>query len=317
MRIGLDVMGGDYAPERIISGAILAYKELKDSAEIVLIGPEKIIIDLLKKHNADFNCFSIENCSEVIEMCEDPVKAFYTKTDSGIVKGFSMLKSNTIQGFASAGNSGALMVGATRISNTLEGVIRPCISSLIPNTENSFNVLLDVGINVDCSPEQLYQFGIIGSIYAQLINNKPNPKVGLLNIGSEAIKGNKTVRKTYELMNESNDFAFYGNIEGNEIFDGKKADVIVTDGFTGNIVLKQAESFYTLTYQNGSSNSFTSKFNFELYGGTPVLGINHNLVIGHGINNDIATKNMIIQTKELYDFSISANIKKMLSYEKN
>lgn len=317
MRIGLDVMGGDYAPEKTISGAILAYEELKNSAEIVLIGPKKIIIEQLKLHKTELGVFTIENCSEAIEMCEDPVKGFITKTDSGIVKGFNMLKSNAIQGFASAGNSGALMVGATKVLKTIDGVIRPCISSLIPNTDNSFNVLLDVGLNVDCSPEQLYQFGIIGSIYAQLINKIPKPKVGLLNLGSEEIKGNKTVKITHELMKSSNDFTFYGNIEGNELFDGDKADVIVTDGFTGNVVLKLAESFYSLTYQNGNTNSFTNRFNFELYGGTPVLGINNNLVIGHGKSSDIAIKNMILQTKALYDSAISEKIKKMFSYGKN
>lgn len=317
MRIGLDVMGGDYAPEKIISGAILAYEELKNSAEIVLIGPKKIIIEQLKLQKTELDFFTIENCSEAIEMCEDPVKGFITKTDSGIVKGFNMLKSNAIQGFASAGNSGALMVGATKVLKTIDGVIRPCISSLIPNTDNSFNVLLDVGLNVDCSPEQLYQFGIIGSIYAQLINKIPKPKVGLLNLGSEEIKGNKTVKITHELMKSSNDFTFYGNIEGNELFDGDKADVIVTDGFTGNVVLKLAESFYSLTYQNGNTNSFTNRFNFELYGGTPVLGINNNLVIGHGKSSDIAIKNMILQTKALYDSAISEKIKKMFSYGKN
>lgn len=317
MRIGLDVMGGDYAPEKIISGAILAYKELKNSAEIVLFGPQNIITELLKKNKTEPNCFSIEHCSEVIEMCENPVKAFTTKTDSSIVKGFKLLTNNEIQGFTSAGNSGAVMVGATKVSKTIEGIIRPCISSLIPNTNNSFNVLLDVGINVDCAPEQLYQFGIIGSIYANLINNIPNPKVGLLNIGSEEIKGNRIVRQAFELMKGSNDFNFYGNIEGNEIFDINKADVIVTDGFTGNVLLKQAESFFNLAYQNSNENSFINKFNYELYGGTPVLGINHNLIIGHGISNDIAVKNMIIQTKKLHDTAILANIKKMFRYEKN
>jgi glycerol-3-phosphate acyltransferase PlsX len=315
MRIGLDIMGGDYAPEQIVSGAILAYKELSLSHQIVLLGPKQTITNQIIAYGGNPEWFSIIDTPETIAMGEDPVKAFKTKPKSSIVQGFRMLKENQLDGFASAGSTGAMMVGAMHVSEPIPGVLRPCIASLYPNLSNRYNLIIDVGINANSKPEQLYQFGIIGTLYAQLINNVENPKVGLLNIGSEPGKGSFLCQKSFELMQNSNDFNFIGNIEATDLFNNYKVDVIVTDGFTGNVVIKQAESFYSIMKQQNISNTFLDRLNFENIGGTPVLGINHTVVIGHGISNDIAVKNMVLQTKLVIESNISANIKKMLNNE--
>ena len=315
MRIGLDIMGGDYAPEQIVSGAILAYKELSSSCEIVLLGPKQIIASQILAHGGNPDWFSIVDSPETIEMGEDPIKAFKTKPKSSIVQGFHMLKKEQLDGFASAGSTGAMMVGAMHVSEPIPGVLRPCIASMYPNLDKGYNLILDVGINANSKPEYLYQFAIIGTLYAQLINNVRNPKVGLLNIGSEPGKGSFLCQKSFELMQNSNDFNFIGNIEANDLFNNNKVDVIVTDGFTGNVIIKHAESFYSIMKQRNISDTFFDRLNFENIGGTPILGINHTVIVGHGISTKIAVKNMLLQTKLVIESKISTNIKKMLNNE--
>ncbi|MCF8371062.1 MAG: phosphate acyltransferase PlsX [Bacteroidales bacterium] len=308
MRIGIDIMGGDYAPSATVLGAILARKELPETCTIVLIGDQTKILPLLEQGNIDPALFEIVHSDEIIEMGEHPAKAFAKKQNSSIAIGFQMLSTGKLDGFASAGNTGAMLVGSMYTVKVIPGIIRPCISSVMPRLLGGDSILLDVGINADCRPDVLYQYAVLGSIYAEFVHGVKNPKIGLLNIGSEEEKGNLLSRSTYELMKNSNDFNFIGNIEGNELF-GDRADVIVTDGFTGNVVLKEAEAFYSLIKKRKIEDEYFNRFNFEIYGGTPILGINSTVVIGHGVSNDTAIKNMIIHTSEVAEAQINMKIK--------
>ncbi len=312
MKIGLDVMGGDYAPENILKGAILAQKVLPEADRIVLIGQENIILEKLKEYNSDASLFDIVNASEVISMGEQPTRAFSQKPDSSITKGFRMLKCGNIDAFASAGNTGAMLVGSVYSVNVVQGIIRPATTSVLPKENGGVGVLIDVGTNPDSKPDVLYQFGLLGSIYAQFVYGIKNPKVGLLNIGEEEEKGNLLCQSAFRLMKDTQDYNFVGNIESRDLFNDK-ADVIVCDGFTGNIVLKQAESMYRLVKKRGIKDEFFDRMNYENYGGTPILGVNGTVIIGHGISNDIAIKNMILLAKEVHDVQVSEKISEALS----
>jgi len=308
MRIGLDVMGGDFAPSETVKGAILALQEMPKDSRIVLIGDEALISDELQKEKADINAFDIVHAPDVIGMAEHPAKAFTKKPQSSISVGFHLLKKGEIDGFASAGNSGAMLVGSFYTVKAITGVIRPSITSVLPKENGSVGLILDVGINVDCKPDVLYQFGILGSLYAEHVYGVKNPKVALLNIGEEEGKGNLLTQSTYQLMKDSEDFNFVGNIEGRDLFNDT-ADVIVCDGFIGNVVLKQAEAFYVMTRKRGIEDEYFARFNYENYGGTPVLGVNGAVVIGHGISNGKAIKNMILHTAEVIQVNLSEKIK--------
>lgn len=301
-------MGGDFAPDVTLSGAIYALQFLNQDEELVLFGEEKIILDRLNKEGINSTPLKIVHCPEVIGMGENPAKAYKLKPGSSIVTGFNYLKSNQIDAFTSAGNSGAMMVGATQSVKQIQGVIRPAIASAWPKLTGGWTVLLDVGINPDCRPDILYQYAIIGKIFAQTIYKINNPRIGLLNLGSEEGKGNLLTKSTYEAMKDSSDFNFIGNVEGNELCEDN-ADVIVCDGFVGNVMLKQAESFYTIVKSRNLVDEFIERFNFENYGGTPILGINSNVVIGHGISNVKAITNMILQTREVIKAKLSDKIK--------
>lgn len=307
MRIGIDIMGGDYAPKTTTEGAILAQKELSD-VELVLIGDENQILPILEEHGADKSKFSIVHTEEVIGMGEHPIKAFKTKPKSSIGLGFHLLQSGDIQGFAGAGNTGAMMVGSMYSVQSIPGIIRPCITSVLPKENGGVNLILDVGVNADCKPDVLYQFGIVGSIYAQNVLGIKNPRVSLLNIGEEPEKGNLMSQAAHNLMKDSKDFNFVGNVEGREIF-GDDVDVIVCDGFTGNVVIKEGEAFYHLMKKRGVLDEYFSRFNYEIYGGSPILGINSNVVVGHGISNDVAIKNMIKLTADVAKANLSGKIK--------
>ncbi len=307
-RIGLDVMGGDFAPEATLSGAILALDQLNEDDKIVLIGDQGTIESYLNNKKVHSKNFDIVHATDIIEMGDHPARAFNQKPRSSISLGFQLLESNKIEGLASAGSTGAMMVGAMVTVKAIQGVIRPTIASPMPKLSGGFTIILDVGLNSDCKPDVLYQYGILGSLYAEFVFNINNPKVGLLNIGSESEKGNLLTKAAYQLMQDSKDFNFIGNIEGNELFDDK-SDVIICDGFVGNVVLKEAEGFYNLIKKKNLEDDYFSRFNFEYYGGTPVLGINSNVIIGHGISNDIAIKNMILLTKSVIEANLPAKIK--------
>lgn len=267
MKIGLDIMGGDFAPEANVSGAILANKELPQDTSIVLFGDEDVVREKLVELGGNPDDFEIVHAPDVITMHDHPTRAIPQKPNSTIAKGFDQLAAGEIQAFASTGNTGAMLVGAIYKVNAVPGIIRPCITSTIPNIRGGNSLILDVGANADCKPDVLYQFAILGSMYAKEVYGIENPKVGLLNIGEEETKGNLLTQSAYKLMQDSTDFNFTGNIEGRDIFTGK-VDVIVCDGFTGNVVLKQAEGLFGLMQKRGLRDEYFDRFNYENYGGT-------------------------------------------------
>ena len=301
-------MGGDFAPEATVMGTILAQKQLPPDVKLVLFGPKDKIEEILNRENVDKNFFEIVDAQQVIEMGDHPAKAFAAKPNSSIAMGFGYLQKKMIDGFASAGSTGAMLVGAMYTIKAIPGVIRPCISTEMPQFEGAPTLLLDVGLNADCRPDVLYQYAQIGSVYAESVYGVKNPKVALLNIGAEPAKGNLVIKSTYEMMADTKDFNFIGNIEGNQLLGNCPADVVVTDGFTGNIVLKEAEGLYKIIRKKGLTDEFFEKFNFENTGAVPVLGVNGIVMIGHGISNDKAIKTMILQTKRMIEAKVSEKI---------
>ena len=312
MRIGIDIMGGDYAPQKTVHGAILAFNELPSDTEIVLFGGKNEILSELKHHNVSQNNFEIIDCKDVISMGEHPIKAFKSKPNSSIAKGFEYLSKELIDGFASAGNTGAMFVGGYYSVKAIPGILRPAISSLIPREDGGVTVLLDVGANADCKSDVLYQFGILGSLFSEHVCGIKKPKVSLLNLGEEKTKGNMLSQASYNMMEDNPDYKFIGNIEGRDIFNSD-TDVIVCDGFTGNIVLKEAEGIYSIMKKRGLLDEYFKRFNYENYGGTPVLGLNKTVIVGHGISNEIAIKNMITLTKDVVEAELTSKIKNHLN----
>ncbi len=299
MRIGIDIMGGDFAPGSTIAGSFLARKEIPEDVELVLFGDKEAIIQQQDSNGLTFKGMDIVHCSEKIEMSDQPHKAFFQKKLSTINQGFRQLRNGNIDAFCSAGNTGAMMIGATQVINPIPGIIRPAIAVVLPNLSGKYSILLDVGINPDSRPDVLYQYGIIGKAYAKSMNGITEPRVGLINIGKEEEKGNLTTKSAYQLMNDSDDFLFVGNVESNEIFTDPGAEVLVCDGFVGNVILKEAEGFYQVIKKRKITDDFFELFNFENFGGTAILGVNKPVVVGHGISNDIAIKSMILHTWEV------------------
>ena len=309
MNIGLDIMGGDFAPEAIVLGAIEARKEIPSEHSITLVGDTEIAKNIFIKEQVDPSLFTLVHASEVIEMGDHATKAMRSKQDSSINVGFKLLSQGKLDSFSSAGNSGAMLIGSMFAVRPISGVIRPCITSVLPKESGGVGVILDVGINADCKPDVLYQFAVLGSLYAEFVYNIKSPKVGLLNIGEEKEKGNLLAQATFELMEDSNDFNFIGNVEGRDLFSDL-ADVIVCDGFTGNVILKEAEAFYSLIAKRGLLDEYFNRFNYENYGGTPVLGVNGNVLIGHGISNPKAIKNMLNLSLSIAQADLPNKIKK-------
>lgn len=314
MQIGIDVMGGDYAPHATIDGAILARQHLPTSTGIVLIGHAEVIHETLMAKGADAAQFRIVHAETEIAMGDNPTRAFAQKPDSSIAMGFRMLKDGEIDAFVSAGNTGAMLVGSVLSVKTIEGIQRPCIMSLMPKEHGGYGILLDVGSNADCKPETLVQFALLGSMYAQGVLGIEHPKVGLINIGEEPEKGNQLALATHQLLQQQEDLHFIGNIEGRDLFNDK-ADVMVCDGFTGNIMLKLAESFYTLFKKRKFSDAYLDRFNYENYGGTPILGVNATVIVGHGISNANAIKNMILLASDVVKADLPHKIKAVLHHE--
>ncbi|MEM0996680.1 MAG: phosphate acyltransferase PlsX [Bacteroidota bacterium] len=292
MRIGVDVMGGDYWPEAPVSGALLARLEMGEELSLVLIGDEATIHAELVRQNADPAAFEIVHTPEYVGMSDSPTRAMSQKPRSSINLGIGMLKSQQLDGFVSAGNTGAMLVGSIMNLGKIGGVNRPTIAVFFPTGEGRVALLCDVGANVDCKPEALYHFGVLGSVFMERVLKIPNPRVALLNIGEESSKGPQVVQQAYANMAESPFINFTGNVEGRDIYHGK-ADVYVCDGFTGNVVLKFGESLYDVFQSRYPEDDFIKTFNFERYGGVPILGINGISIIGHGISTGRAFVSMI------------------------
>ncbi len=312
MRIGLDVMGGDFAPDTIIEGAVDSLQHLSVNEKLVLIGDEASIYRKLSEMQIEPSLFEIVHTSQVIEMADHPAKAFSQKKDSSIAVGYGMLKRDVLDGFCSAGNTGAMLVGASYTVNVIPGVLRPALATVLPCVDNRDSVILDIGLNPDCKPDVLLQYGILGSIYAKCVLGTENPTIGLLNIGEEETKGTPAVKAAYELMKEHPGLNFAGNIEGNALFRETMTDVIVCDGFVGNVILKQAEAFHHIYKSRNLKDSYFDRLDFENIGGTPIVGINANVVIGHGISKRKAIMNMVLQTRAVVHANLAQKIKEAI-----
>lgn len=307
MKIAVDAMGGDNAPEAIVEGAVMASRECK--TKIILIGDEEILTKELKKFDTQGLSISTKHAPEVISMDEAPSVALRKKKDCSIKVANEIVKNGEASAVVSAGNTGASLAASTLILRRLEGVDRPAIAARFP-TPAGLIVVLDVGANVDCKPLQLFQFGIMGNIYARYILGKSRPKVGLLGIGEEDSKGNEITREVFRMFKKST-LNFIGNVEGKDVFKGV-SDVIVCDGFVGNVALKISESVAEmfggmlkntfsqsikgkLAYSLVKSGiqSFKKRLDYSEYGGAPLLGVNGICMICHGSSNAKAIKNAI------------------------
>ena len=309
MKIGVDILGGDYAPEATLKGVMLAFEEFGQNCTFVLIGNEEEMKAALLKENFPIDKVEFFHAPDGITMSSSPVKSIASSPNSSIVKGFDLLAEGKIDGFCSAGNSGSMLVGSVMKLGLLREDLRPCLLSILPNLAGQDGILLDVGANADCKPENLLDFAILGSTYAEVHLKIQNPKVGLVNIGEEPEKGNMLSIASHKLMAEYSKIKFVGNLEGRELFDGK-ADVAVCSGFVGNVILKLAEKFYELAMRKGlKDDPFYSKMNYERHGGSPVLGVNKPVVVGHGISSPLAIKNMMKLTKELVEENFVEKLK--------
>jgi glycerol-3-phosphate acyltransferase PlsX len=327
IKIAIDAMGGDFAPLNEIQGALSAYNLKKNDLdlEIVLIGDEnKIKSSISKIGNFDIK-YSIVHAEEVVTMDDDASIALKKKKNSSLYKGIEMHSKGEVDAFVSAGNTGAVMSTGTVLLGRIKGVSRPTIGSFFPTVKDLPTLVVDVGANVDCKARFLYEFAIMGSIYSSQIYGISNPKVGLLNIGEEKSKGNEVSHEAYELIKNSN-LNFIGNIEGRDILQGT-ADVVVCDGFTGNIVLKFAESLFTFLkskFKSFAEKSIFNKlamglfkpilktifkeFDYQQYGGVPLLGVNGVVIIGHGKSTPVAIQNMIIKAIEVVEREVNKKI---------
>ena len=298
MKIGIDVMGGDFAPDETIQGVAnaLATPDLND-VQLTLIGDENIINPQLNELGIAGRV-NVVHAPETIGMGEHPTRAISQKRNSSINVGLKLLAEGQLDGFAGAGNTGAMMVGALYTVKAIDGILRPSLTTLVPKVDGSQGLMLDVGANADVKPDVMVQFAILGSLYAQHVLGMENPRVGLLSIGEEREKGNLLNQAVYPMLEDTRSINFTGNIEGRDLF-ADKADVIVCDGFTGNIVLKTCEGFFHKLKKRGINDEFLDRFNFESYGGTAILGVNKPVIIGHGISKAGTFVNMIRLTKQV------------------
>jgi glycerol-3-phosphate acyltransferase PlsX len=308
MRIALDAMGGDYAPATTVEGAVEALVENNDLS-VILVGDEAEISAELKKKNFMGRQVSVKHASQTVEMDESPLTALRRKKDSSLRVAVDLVKSNEADAMVSAGNSGVVMATALHVLGKIQGIERPAIAAVMPTLKGRF-VLIDAGANVDCKPLHLYQFAIMGEAYARYIFNIENPKIGLLGIGEEDAKGNELTKESSKLLRNSH-VNFIGNVEGKDIFAGE-ADVVVCDGFVGNIALKISEGLAEATSKmlkreiservsgrigylllKNAFKSFRKKTDYSEYGGAPLLGLSKPCIISHGRSTSKAIKNAI------------------------
>jgi glycerol-3-phosphate acyltransferase PlsX len=297
MNIALDMMGGDFAPEELVKG-VRDYLSEKTPALVSLIGDQQELLPLLAQYQVPSNRYRIIPSTQVIGMNEHPLKALKEKSNSSIAVGFGLLASGKTDAFISAGNTGAMLIGSLYTIKPIEGIQRPTIGTIVPMENGSTGLLVDVGANADCKAEHLNQFATLGSLYAKYILGIESPRVGLINIGEEEGKGNVLAQATYPLLKANNQINFIGNVEGRDVFLDR-ADVLVCEGFTGNVILKLAESLHGIMDRQKVHNEYFDRFNFEDYGGTPVLGVNKPVIIGHGISRAKAYKNMLVLAQKM------------------
>ena len=330
LRIALDAMGGDYAPEREVAGAVQAIRQSNGSFEIVLVGNEIAVRKELAKHQVDGLPISIVHASQVITMEDSPTAALKQKKDSSLAVGMHLHRNGNADAFVSAGNTGAVLSAATLILGRIKGVSRPMIGTFMPAVHGTF-FLVDAGANVDCRAQHLYEFAVMGSLYFELVLKKNKPTVALLNVGEEKSKGTEVVLGAYKLLSESS-LNFIGNVEGRDILK-PKADVVVCDGFVGNIVLKFGEGIPP--FLKGRLRLFADRGIFKKLvtgitswplkaalwdlnpneqGGVPVLGVNGVAIIGHGSSTSKGIKNMILAAANVAASKVNQHIEIALAH---
>ena len=307
MNIGLDMMGGDYAPLEAVKG-IQSYLQQAGKGTLWLVGDESRIAPLLQEYHIPATSVRVIHAAQTIDMNEHPTRALKEKPQSSIAVGFQLLASGKMDAFISAGNTGAMLVGALYSLKPIEGILRPTISTVLPKENGGTGVLLDVGLNADCKPENLNQFAVLGSLYARCILGIEEPRVGMLNIGEEEGKGNLLAQATYPLLAANTQIRFIGNIEGRDLLLDK-ADVMVCEGFTGNVILKLAESLFDISSRHKIDSEFFDRFDFEYYGGTPLLGVTKPVIIGHGISRGKSFLNMLRLTQKMLETDLLSKMK--------
>lgn len=329
IKIVVDAMGGDFAPLNEVSGAVIAAEEKKDTLEIILVGKENLINEELNKHKVLLKNITVIDATEVVTMDDSPTESLKTKTDSSISVGINLVKNKKADAFISAGNTGAVMTASILKLGRIKGVGRPTIGSLFPTDEGK-TMVFDVGASVDCKPVHLLEFAIMGSLYMKYVYNIEKPRIGLLSVGEEKGKGDMLTIEAYELLEKSN-LNFIGNVEGRDVLRGK-ADIIVCDGFVGNVILKFAESVLDVMkskFKSYAAKGFFKKiwvgmmygtlknvvlkdFDYQEYGGVPLLGVNGISIIGHGKSSPIAIKNMIYKAEEMVTKGVNSKIEEEL-----
>jgi glycerol-3-phosphate acyltransferase PlsX len=311
MRIAIDAMGGDFAPLPNVEGVKLALAELPDDTTILMVGDEEILEKASDETELSDPRVEIYHAPDTIAMGVHPTKALSRHPEASIPVGYRLLKNKEIDGFSSCGNTGAMHVGALFSIKAIEGIIRPSLASIIPKENGGNGIMLDIGANADCRPDVLVQFAELGSLYAKHVLDIANPKVGLVNLGEEETKGTLLTQSAHQLMKINSKISFVGNLEGKDIFN-ERADVVVCDGFTGNVLLKFAESIYTMLKQRDFSDPFFDRMDYKRIGGSPILGINGNVTIGHGVSDKYAIKSMLIQSYKMAESKINEKIKESL-----
>ncbi|MFK7900384.1 MAG: phosphate acyltransferase [Cyclobacteriaceae bacterium] len=311
MNIAVDAMGGDHAPDCVLLGAQKLISENLISSTITLVGNEKILQDRAKELGVDLDAFHVVHAEETIGMEEHPTKAITQKRNSSINIGFHLLKEKKVDAFCGAGNTGAMMVGAMFSIKTIEGIIRPGIAGFFPKERGNYGILLDAGANADCKADVLDQFATVGSIYYKYLFEVDKPRVGLISLGEEKSKGTLLTQAAHQLMDLNKNIDFVGNLEGSDLFLDT-SDVIVCDGFTGNVLLKMGESFYELLSKRGIQDDFLDLFNYQNMGGSPIIGLNEDVIIGHGKSTPEAIKNMILLSERIAKSGVTEKMKKEL-----
>jgi phosphate acyltransferase len=331
IRIAFDVMGGDFSPQNELKAAAGIKSRFGDSIDLILVGKESVIREEIAKNGSNISDFEILNADDVITMLDDPTETFKTKKESSIYKGLEYQKSGGADAFVSAGNTGAMLTLSTILLGRIKGVSRPTIGSFFPSKKKRPVLIVDVGATLEPKPRYMYEFAVMGSIYYREITGIDKPSIGLLNIGEEEIKGTEVVKETYKLLKDSQ-LNFIGNIEGRDIFDAK-ADVVICDGFVGNIILKFAESFLGMlksTIKNYADAGLVNKIkvglilptlkevlkelNYEHYGGVPLLGVNGVSIIGHGSSSAVALENMILTARDMVTAELNSKIENALKH---
>ncbi|MCX6154742.1 MAG: phosphate acyltransferase PlsX [Candidatus Kapabacteria bacterium] len=333
LKIALDAMGSDYSPNSEIDGVISFFNQnpdLMNSVEVILVGDEKLLRDKLASNKLVDKNITFHHASQVVEMCDEPTSILKNKKDSSLYKGLVLVKNKEADAFLSAGNTGGVLSVSTVLLGRINGVSRPTIGALFPTKNKDFCLVVDVGANAEVKPKFLYEFGIMGSIYASEILGIKSPRVGLLNIGEEESKGTSIIQEAHQLMKKA-DFNFIGNIEGRDILQGN-VDVVICDGFVGNIVMKFAESvidFLKGSFKNYAAQGFINKISVALFlpilknvlksldyqesGGVPLIGVNGNVIIGHGKSTPKAIMNMINRAVDAIQKDINRQIEAKLN----